>query len=127
MVENVDVIGTSITGDKQITTVLRHNGQGNSPDITIDVGALKFQFQGFTKMFEDVIENMKYGTIFSNFNWLNQINNDFTLPFAFKASSKLSGTSKVKMGWTSPNTVNVYLFGDTSLKDTNVIGIRIHS
>ena len=27
--------GTSITGDKQITIILRHNGQGNSPDITI--------------------------------------------------------------------------------------------
>ena len=36
-------------------------------------------------------------------------------------------TSKVKMGWTSPNTVNVNLFGDSTLKDTNVIGIRIHT
>jgi hypothetical protein len=50
MVENVDVIGTSITGGKQITTILRHNGQGNSPDITIDVGAVKFQFQGSTNL-----------------------------------------------------------------------------
>ena len=51
MVEGVDVIGTSITGDKQVTIVLRHNGQGNSPDIIIDAGAIKFQFQQFTKMF----------------------------------------------------------------------------
>jgi hypothetical protein len=126
MVQDVDVIGTSITGDKQITIILRHNGQGNSPEITIDAGAIKFQFQQFTKMFGDVIESIRKGNIFSNFNWLNQINNDFSLPFAFKAASKLSGTSKVKMGWTSPNTVNVNLFGDSTLKDTNVIGIRIH-
>jgi hypothetical protein len=126
MVQDVDVIGTSITGDKQITIILRHNGQGNSPEITIDAGAIKFQFQQFTKMFGDVIESIRKGNIFSNFNWLNQINNDFSLPIAFKAASKLSGTSKVKMGWTSPNTVNVNLFGDSTLKDTNVIGIRIH-
>ena len=126
MVQDVDVIGTSITGDKQITIILRHNGQGNSPGITIDAGAIKFQFQQFTKMFGDVIESIRKGNIFSNFNWLNQINNDFSLPFAFKAASKLSGTIKVKMGWTSPNTVNVNLFGDSTLKDTNVIGIRIH-
>jgi hypothetical protein len=126
MVQDVDVIGTSITGDKQITIILRHNGQGNSPEITIDAGAIKFQFQQFTKMFGDVIESIRKGNIFSNFNWLNQINNDFSLPIAFKAASKLSGTSKVKMGWASPNTVNVNLFGDSTLKDTNVIGIRIH-
>ena len=30
---------------------MRHNGQGNSPDIIIDAGAIKFQFQQFTKMF----------------------------------------------------------------------------
>jgi hypothetical protein len=126
MVQDVDVIGTSITGDKQITIILRHNGQGNSPEITIDAGAIKLQFQQFTKMFGDVIESIRKGNIFSNFNWLNQINNDFSLPIAFKAASKLSGTSKVKMGWTSPNTVNVNLFGDSTLKDTNVIGIRIH-
>lgn len=128
MVQDVEVIGISITGDKQITIILRHNGQGNSPDITIDAGAIKFQFQQFTKMFGDVIENIRKGNMFSNFNWLNQVNNDdFSLPFAFKAASKLSGTSKVKMGWTSPNTVNVNLFGDSTLKDTNVIGIRIHT
>ena len=120
MVEDVDVIGTSITGDKQITIVLRHNGQENSPDITIDAGAIKFQFHGFTKIFGDVIENIRKGDIFSNFNWLNQINNEFTIPL-----TKLSGTSKVEMGWTSPNTVNVILVGNTTLKDTNVIGIRI--
>ena len=92
MVQDVDVIGTSITGDKQITIILRHNGQGNSPDITIDAGAIKFQFQQFTKMFGDVIENIRKGNMFSNFNWLNQVNNDnFSLPFAFKAASKLSG------------------------------------
>jgi len=127
MVEGVDVIGTSITGDKQITIILRHNGQGNSPDITIDAGAIKFQFQQFTKMFGDIIENMGKGNIFSNFNWLNQINNDFSAPFEFKTPSKLSGISKVKMGWTSPITVNVNISGDTTLKDTNVIGIRIHT
>jgi hypothetical protein len=79
-------------------------------------------------MFGDVIENIRKGNMFSNFNWLNQVNNDdFSLPFAFNAPSKLSGTSKVKIGWTSPNTVNVNLFGDSTLKDTNVIGIRIHT
>lgn len=127
MVQDVDVMGTSITGDKQITIILRHNGQGNSPDITIDAGAIKFQFQQFTKMFGDVIENIRKGNIFSNFNWLNQVNNDFSLPFAFKAASKLSGTIKIKTGWISPNTVNVNLFGDSTLKDTNVIGIRIRT
>jgi hypothetical protein len=127
MVEGVDVIGTSITGDKQVTILLRHNGQGNSPDIIIDAGAIKFQFQEYTKMFGDIIDNMRKGNIFSNFNWLNQVNNDFSKPFAFKTPSKLSGTSKVKMGWTSPNAVNVDLVGDTTLKDTNVIGIRIHT
>lgn len=122
MVEGIDVLGTSITGDKQITIVLRHNGHKNSPDIIVDAGAIKFQFQEFTKMFGDVIEN-----IFSNFNWLNQVNNDFSVPFTLKTPSKLSGTSKVKMGWISPNTVNVNLVGDTTLKETNVIGIRIHT
>jgi hypothetical protein len=72
-------------------------------------------------MFGDVTENIRKGNIFSNFNWLNQVNNDFSLPFAFKAASKLSGTSKVKMGWTSPNSVNVNLFGESTLKDTNFI------
>jgi hypothetical protein len=127
MVQDVDVMCTSITGDKQIAIRLRHNGQGNSPDLTVDAGAIKFQFQQFTKMFGDVTENIRKGNIFSNFNWLIQVNNDFSLPFAFKAASRLSGTSKVKMGWTSPNTVNVNLFGDSTLKDTNVIGIRIHT
>jgi hypothetical protein len=127
MVEGVDVIGTSITGDKQITIVLRHNGQGNSQDVIIEAGAIRFQFQEFTKIFGDIIENIRKGNMFSNFNWLNQVNNDFTVPFTFKTASKLSGTSKVKMGWTSPNTVNVDLVGDTTLKDTNVIGIRIHT
>jgi hypothetical protein len=79
------------------------------------------------KTLGDVIENIRKGNIFSNFNWLNQVNNDFSLPFAFKAASKLSGTSKIKTGWTSPNTVNANLFGDPTLKDTNVIGIRIHT
>lgn len=125
MVEGVDVIGTSITGDKQITLVFRHNGQGNSPDITIHASAIKFQFQEFTKMFGDIIENMGKGNIFSNANWLNQVNNDFSVPFAFETPSKVSGISKVKMGWTSPITVNVNLSGDTTLKDTNVTGIRI--
>ena len=52
-----------------------------------------------------------------------------TLPYllTFETPSKLSGTSKVKMGWTSPTTVNVNLVGDTTLKETNVIGIRIHT
>ena len=127
IVQDVDVIDTSIAGDKQIAIILRHNAQGNSPDITVNAGAIKFQFQQFTKMFGDVTENIRKGNIFSNFNWLNQVNNDFSLPFAFKAGSKLSGTSKVKMGWTSPNTVNVNLFGESTLKDTNVIGIRIHT
>ena len=44
MVQDVDVMGTSITGDKQIAIRLRHNGQGNSPDLTVDAGAIKFQF-----------------------------------------------------------------------------------
>jgi hypothetical protein len=127
IVQDVDVIDTSIAGDKQIAIILRHNGQGNSPDITVNAGAIKFQFQQFTKMFGDVTENIRKGNIFSNFNWLNQVNNDFSLPFAFKAASKLSGTSKIKTGWTSPNTVNANLFGDPTLKDTNVIGIRIHT
>jgi hypothetical protein len=68
IVQDVDVIDTSIAGDKQIAIILRRNGQGNSPDITVNAGAIKFQFQQFTKMFGDVTENIRKGNIFSNFN-----------------------------------------------------------
>jgi hypothetical protein len=47
MIDGVYVISSSISGDRQITIVLRYNGKGvgDSPNLTIEVGALKFEFQ----------------------------------------------------------------------------------
>jgi hypothetical protein len=127
MVEGVDVIGSSIIGEKQMTVALRYHGQKNSPRIIIEVGAIKFEPQGYTKMFDDVIEIMKRGNLFSNFNWPSHYSNALSIPFSFENDLRLSGTSIVKMNWVSPNMVNVNLSGNTTLYDPNIIGIRIHN
>ena len=41
-VNGVDVVGTSITGDKQITVTLRYTGKGKAPNISLDAIAMKF-------------------------------------------------------------------------------------
>ena len=41
-VNGVDVIGASITGDKQITVTLRYTGKDKAPNISLDAIAMKF-------------------------------------------------------------------------------------
>jgi hypothetical protein len=127
MVNGVDVIGSNTTGDKQITIVLRYSGKGSSPDLIVDIGAIKFEFQEFSPITKDVINNMMVDNLYSNFNWSNQDTNDSPISFPFKEPLKLSGNSKIDMGWTSPITVKVDLSGNTTLNETNLIGINIHN
>jgi hypothetical protein len=127
MVNGVDVIGSNTTGDRQITIVLRYSGKGSSPDLIIDIGAIKFEFQEFSPPTMDMINNVMVDNLYSNFNWSNQDTNDSSISFPFKKPIKLSGSSKINMGWTSPITVKVDLSGNTTLDETNLIGINIHN
>jgi hypothetical protein len=127
MVNNVDVIGSNTTGDKQITIVLRYGGKGSSPDLMIDIGAIKFEFQEFSPPTMDMINNLMVDNLYSNFNWSNQDTIDSPISFSFKEPLKLSGSSKINTGWTSPTTVKVDLSGNTTLNETNLIGINIHN
>jgi putative lipoic acid-binding regulatory protein len=127
MVDDVDVVGSSITGDRQITVVLRYSGKGNSPNVAIEVGAMKFEFQEFPLMYKDLMKNMMSENTFSNFNKLDQDTNEYTMSYLFKNPSELSGSSKIMMGWSSPNAVMVNLNGNSTLNELNLIGIRIHN
>jgi len=65
--------------------------------------------------------------LYSNFNWSNQDTNVSPISFPFKEPLKLSGRSKLNMGWISPITVKVDLSGNTTLNETNFIGVNIHN
>jgi hypothetical protein len=127
MVNSVDVIGSNITGDKQITIILRYSGKGSSPYLVIEVGAIKFEFQEFSPLTMDMINNITLDNLYSNFNWSNQDTKDSPISYPFKKTVKLSGSSKINMGWSSPITVKVDLSGNTTLNQTNLIGINIHN
>ena len=99
----------------------------DSPDVAIEVGAIKFEFQEFPLMYKDLMKNMMSDNTFSNFNRLDQDTNEYTMSFLFKNPSELSGSSKIMMGWSSPNAVMVNLYGNLTLNDINLIGIRIHN
>lgn len=126
MVDDVDVVGSSITDDRQITVVLRYNGKGDSPYVTIEVGAIKFEFREFPLMYKDLMKNMMSGNNFYNFTSSNQDTNEYTMSFPFRIPLELSGSSKIMMGWASPKAVMVNLSGTSTLNDVNLIGIRIH-
>ena len=73
------------------------------------------------------MKNMMSDNTFSNFNSLDQDTNEYTMYFPFKNPLELSGSSKIMMGWSSPNAVMVNLNGNPTLNDINLIGIRIHN
>jgi hypothetical protein len=52
MVNGVDIIGANVTADKQITVSLRYKGNGSSPPITVEAGAVKFNLDDFLSIFK---------------------------------------------------------------------------
>ena len=52
MVNGDDIIGANITTDKQITVSLRYKGNGSSPPITVEAGAVKFNLSDVLSIFK---------------------------------------------------------------------------
>lgn len=50
--EQSTIIGANITADKQITVSLRYRGNGSSPPIMLEAGAVKFNFADFLSLFK---------------------------------------------------------------------------
>ena len=50
--EQSTIIGANITADKQITVSLRYKGNGSSPPITVEAGAVKFNLDDFLSIFK---------------------------------------------------------------------------
>jgi hypothetical protein len=98
MINGVDIIGANVTADKKITISLRYRGNGSSPAITIEAGAVKFNLA-------DVLSS--------------------SLKLSSKSSAALSGKSKLNSGWKSPATVIIELAGNPTLNDANFIGITV--
>jgi hypothetical protein len=50
----------------------------------IEVGAIKFEFQEFSPLTMDMINNVTVDNLHSNFNWSNQNTNDSPISYQFK-------------------------------------------
>jgi hypothetical protein len=132
--EQSTIIGANITADKQITVSLRYKGNGSSPPITVEAGAVKFNLADFLSIFKAMMMMMMVGmrSLGVSGEGLNmsslfkQSNNYSFAKSSFNSSSSdLSGKSKLNSEWQSPATVIVELAGNASLNDVNFIGIRV--
>jgi hypothetical protein len=52
MVNGVDIIGANVTADKEITVTLGYRGNGSSPAITVEAGAVKFNLSDVLSIFK---------------------------------------------------------------------------
>ena len=130
MVNEVDIIGANVTGDKQITVRLRYRGNGSSPAITVEAGAVKFDLADYLSTFKPmmIMSGIRSGVSDMEINTpslLEQSNNSFAKS-SLKSSLTLSGKSKLDAEWKSSATVIIELAGNTTLDDANFIGIRVH-
>ena len=129
MAYGVDIIGANVTADKQITVSLRYRGNGSSPAIMVEAGAIRFNLVDFLSIFKPMMMGgMRSGVSIMEINTpslLEQSNNSFAKS-SLKSSSTLSGKSKLDAEWKSSATVIIELSGNTTLDDTNFIGIRVH-
>ena len=131
MINEVDIIGANVTADKQITVSLRYRGDGSSPAITVEAGAIRFNLADFLSTFKPMmmIGGMRSGVSGESINMpslLEQSNNTFAKPSLKSSSLTLSGKSKLDAQWKSPATVVIELAGNSTLDDANFIGIRVH-
>jgi hypothetical protein len=129
MVNGVDIIGANVTADKEITVTLGYRGNGSSPAITVEAGAVKFNLSDVLSIFKAMMMVwMRTGESGEGINMsslLEQSNNSF-VKSSSKSSSTLSGKSKLNAEWKSPTTVIIELAGNSTLNDANFIGITVH-
>lgn len=132
MVNGVDVISANVTADKQITVSLRYRGNGSSPAITVEAGAIIFNLADFLSTFKPMMmiggmrSGVSGGSSINTPSFLEQSNDSFAKPSLKSSSSTLSGKSKLDVQWKSPATVVIELAGNSTLDDANFIGIRVH-
>jgi hypothetical protein len=130
MAYGVDIIGANVTADKQITVSLRYRGNGSSPAIMVEAGAIRFNLVDFLSIFKPMMMGgMRSGVSSESINTLSlleQSNNTFAKPSLKSSSSTHSGKSKLDAQWKSPATVVIELAGNSTLDDANFIGIRVH-
>ncbi|MDQ6666943.1 MAG: hypothetical protein M3Y53_01805 [Thermoproteota archaeon] len=112
MVNGVEITGTNIASDKQIAVNVRYTGNGSSPTTTVEAGAVKLNLVDFLSTFRSLM--MGIGSIES------------LAAGSFRPSLALSGRSRINAEWKSPTEVTIELDGNTTLNDTNFIGITIH-
>jgi hypothetical protein len=108
MVNGVEITGTNIASYKQIAVNLRYTGNGSSPAITVEAGAVKLNLVDFLSTFMMGIGSLE------------------SLAGSFRTSLSLSGRSTINAEWKSPTDVTIELDGNTTLNDTNFISITVH-
>ncbi len=124
VVDDVEVISSIFSGDKQITVGLIYSGKENAPQITIKADAFKFEFQEFPSLYKNLMKNM-LNIKFFDINSLFQDLEGYTTSNLFKGLTVSSGKSGLAAGWPSPATVIIDLTGNMILKDANLLTIRI--
>ncbi len=124
VVDDVKIISSIISGDKQITVGLIYNGKAESPPITIKADAFKFEFQEFPLSYKNMMKNMLDAKFFDT-NSLFQDLEGYTTSHLIDDLPMFSGKSELTAGWPSPATIIIDFSGNLILKDTNLITIRI--
>lgn len=123
-VENVQITGISITGERDVTVNLRYHGNGTTPSVTVialtNPMPMMGMMHGSSGMGMMDGSMMNRPGITSNNSW-----NATATSIPFTAFQSQTGSSVMNAGWTSETTLKVRIDGDGSAYDINGIHVMV--